>query len=499
MNKRLFILGFLFSFMSLQAQQAYYQFNKNCEQAYNQLIQLNFDSANYFIQQEKTVQPHNLIPVLLENYQDFLQIVLFENESLFDQKEEQKNNRLDIWKTGPKDSPWYLSGQAQIKLQWAFSRVIFDEYFSAATEINSAYHLLEENKKLHPGFLEDNMGIGILHAMIGVVPDQYQWAMELFGFYGTIEQGMEEVRKQLNQPKYHPFQQEALFYFTFMRLNLQSDSARSSELLNYYQNENFKKESQKSPLLSFSKAILLMRLDNDAAIKHLLSDYSLYQKSAFYFPVFLLGQALLYQLNDNCEKYLNEYIAHYQGKNYKKTALQRLAWWSLINNDKSGYQDYMKRVEEEGNTLLDSDKSALNEAEMAADGIFPNQSLLKARILFDGHYYSQALEELNQLDKSALDQEYVLEFHYRVGRIYDEMGREDLAIEAYQLAVNEGANSERYFAGKAALKIGEIEELKSNYPQARQAYEKCLELDFSEYRRGIRAKAKAGLQRIEHR
>lgn len=498
-NKKLFIIGFLWSFLSLQAQQAYYQFNDKCEQAYDQLIQLDFDSAHYFIQQEKTAHPQNLIPVLLENYQDFLQIVLFENESLFDQQDEQKKDRIDLWKTGPKDSPWYLSGQAQIKLQWAFARVLFDEYFTAATEINSAYHLLEENKMKFPDFVEDNMGIGILHAMIGVVPDQYQWAMELFGFYGNIEQGMLEVREQLNSKEYQPFQQEALFYFTFLRLNLQSDLARSTELLNYYQNKNFLQKSQKSPLLSFSKAILLMRMDNDAAIQHLLSDYTLYEKSEFYYPIFLLGQTLLYQLNDNCEKYLNEYVAHYQGMNYKKTALQRLAWWSLTNDDKPGYLDYMKRVEEEGNTLLDSDKSALKEAEMAADGIFPNQNLLKARILFDGHYYSQALEELKKLDKSTLNQEYLLEFHYRMGRIYHEMGGDDLAIEAYQLAVNEGADSERYFAGKAALKIGEIEESRSNYPKARQAYEKCLELDFSEYRRGIRAKAKAGLQRLEQR
>ena len=38
----------------------------------------------------------------------------------------------------------------------------------------------------------------------------------------------------------------------------------------------------------------------------------------------------------------------------------------------------------------------------------------------------------------------------------------------------------------------ELEEFK----RAEDYYEQCLELDFSEYRRGIRAKAKAGIQRI---
>lgn len=499
MNRILLFIGSLFGFLSIQAQEYNYQFNENCEQAYHELLNMNFETAQIKIQQEIKNNPNNLMPVLLENYRDFLKIVLFEDEVLFEKSENQKKERLSLWKTGPKESPWYLSGQAQIKLQWAFSRLLFDEYFTAASEINSAYHLLEENHEKFPDFLEDNMGIGILHAMIGVVPDQYQWAMELFGFYGTIEQGITEVREQLKSKEYHPFQQEALFYFTFLRLNLQSDSARSTELLQYYQNKKLITEFQESPLLSFSNAVLLMRFDNDAAIKHLLNDYPLYQEKQFYYPVFLLGQSLLYQLNENSEKYLKDYIQNYQGKNYKKTALQRLAWWSFINDDHAAYKNYLKRVKEEGNTLLDSDKSALKEAKMLEEGFLPNKFLLKARILFDGHYYSEALEELKKLDKSDLNQAYLLEYHYRMGRIYHEMGGDDLAIEAYQLAINEGAESERYFAGKAALKIGEIEELRSNFTKARNAYEKCLELDFSEYRRGIRAKAKAGLQRINEK
>lgn len=497
MNKSLLIIWLLWSTFGLQAQQAHYSFSPNCDKAYEQLLQLDFDSARIFIQKEKRSHPQNLIPLLLENYDDFLNIVLFENKALFEKSEDQKKERLDLWKTGPKDSPWYLSGQAQMKLQWAFSRVLFDEYFTAATEINSAYHLLEENKEKFPDFLEDNMGIGILHAMIGVVPDQYQWGLELFGFYGTIEQGVEEVRQQLMDTEHHAFQQEALFYFTFLRLNLQSDAARSSELLQYYRNPFFQEQTKKSPLLSFSKAIVLMRSDNDTAIHHLTINYPLYKNTGFYYPVFLLGQAYLYQLNKGCEVYLKEYIQNYPGNNYKKTALQRLAWWELINNNHQAYLKIMADMSEVGNSLLDSDKAATKEAEMAEEGILPNPALLKARILFDGHYFQKALEELKKIDKSVLNKESLLEYHYRMGRVYHEMGGLDMAVEAYHLAVVEGENSDRYFAGKAALKMGEIEEQRGHFAKAQNAYEKCLALDFTEYRRGIRAKAKAGLQRIK--
>ena len=496
-NKIQFVLVFILLSFGIKAQTYYYDFNQGCEKAYQQLMELDFDSATFFIHEEKNKHPENLIPVLLENYHDFLRIVIFEDEDLFDQQDEFKKVRLNLWEEGPKDSPWYLSGEAQIKLQWAFARVLFDEYFTAATEINSAYHLLEDNKKKHPDFLWDNMGIGILHAMIGVVPDQYQWAMELFGFYGTIEQGISEVRQALITDEIHPFQQETLFYYTFLRLNLQNDSARMAELLEFYHQPQMIPQIERSPLLSFSNAVLLMRIDNEEAIHFLKSQESLYINSQFYYPIFLLGQALLYQLNPESKKYLKEYVNDYSGKNYKKTALQRLAWMSFIEGDTLQYQEIMRRLKNSGNLILDSDKSAQKEAEMSEEAHLPHLNLLSSRILFDGHYFERALESLSSMEHSKMNDEVSLEYYYRKGRILHESGDYEEALKSYRQAIKEGEESYRYFPGKAALMLGELEENRGNYKAATQAYEKCLELDFNEYRRGIRAKAKAGLQRLK--
>ena len=268
MIKKLISFVFFLLLWNLSFSQEYqYDFNQNCQKAYEKLLFLQLDSSEFYIDKEIKSQPNNLIPVLLSNYQDFLKIVLEEDEKLFEELSDEKKRRLGLWRKGPKESAWYLSGQAQIKLQWAFSRVLFDEYFTAATEINSAYHLLEENKKLYPDFLADNMGIGILHAMIGVVPDQYQWAMEMLGLYGTIDQGLVEIRKQIESNSNHIFSQEALFYYTFARLNLQTDPTRITELLHYYSTEPYKSFSQSSPLLHFSKAVVLLK---KVLKKHLL-------------------------------------------------------------------------------------------------------------------------------------------------------------------------------------------------------------------------------------
>ena len=494
------ILAFLVILTLSQAksQSVYYQFNDNCKQAYEKLLFLQLDSAQLLIEIEEQENPNNLIPVLLANYRDFLQLVLSENKALFEEIKDRKKDRLNRWEEGPDDNPWFLSGQAQIKLQWAFTRVLFDEYFTAATEINSAYHLLEKNKRLFPQFLDDNMGIGILHAMIGVVPEQYQWAMGMLGLYGSIGQGLDEMQEQLTQKNNHPFSKEALFYLTFVRLNLQTDSSRFQELINIYENDSFKEYAKKSPLLHFSKAAVLLKMNNDKAIEHLKR--APYQADAvyFYYSDFLLGQALLFKLSDESGEYFKKYLLDYSGKNYKKTALQKWAWGAFVKGDTASYIKAMKDIPNIGASVFDADKVAQKEStRVLEESWLPDLYLLRSRLQFDGHYYQGALNELSHFNFIKSELSGILEYHYRRARILHEMNRLDEAKKEYALALERGEESERYFAANSALKLGEIAELQAQKKEAAQYYRKVLDLDFSEYRKGIRAKAKAGLQRVE--
>ena len=496
--RRLF-LSFLFiglAFFS-KAQTFYYEFDEASKEIYNKLLYLQLDSAEILIEQQQDEQPNNLMPVLLANYCDFLKMVLFEDELLFEEIKNRKKTRLKLWEQGPKDSPWYLSGQAQIKLQWAFSRVLFDEYFTAATEINSAYHILEDNKQKFPNFLADNMGIGILHAMIGVVPEQYQWAMEMFGLYGSISQGITEMEKQLDNDSQEAFAVESLFYYTFVKLNLQTDTARFSKILTYYDKQPYLEYSQKSPLLHFSKAVLLLKIDNDKAIKHFKSTDFFPDAVHFYYSDFLMAQALLYKLDPNAIDYLDKYFSSYPGRNYKKAAMQKKAWYGFVNGDTALYLRSMNEIPNIGTAVFDADKVAEKESEMVEDGWLPNIYLLRSRLQFDGLYYKGALNELANIDVSNFSDDDQLEYHYRKARIYHEMHDLDNAKSEYVLSLEKGKHNDRYFAAKSALKLGEIAELENDLGNAKKYYDQVLDLDFSEYRKGIRAKAKAGLQRVD--
>jgi len=90
-----------------------------------------------------------------------------------------------------------------------------------------------------------------------------------------------------------------------------------------------------------------------------------------------------------------------------------------------------------------------------------------------------------------------VECTYRKGRIYDEWGKEELAITSYKSTINLGNSLPQYYAANASLHLGMICEQKKDFKQARHYYEKCLSMSFEEYHFSITHKAKAGLNRLE--
>ncbi|HAG16348.1 MAG TPA: hypothetical protein DCG69_07475 [Bacteroidales bacterium] len=496
MLKRLFF--FLLAVVFVPPVFAQYTYSDDCKKAYGLILELRFAAAQKQIDYAKKKDPQNLIPILLENYIDFLSITLDENQELFQKISEKKKMRLQQWETGPKNSPYYRLGIAQLNMQWAFSRVLFGEYLTAAYEINLAYHLLEENKNEFPEFLPNALGLGVLHSMIGVVPEQYRWAINILGLYGTIDQGLGELEALLNSKnaEFQHFKPEALFLYTFLKLNLKTDERRIDQLLAVYQKPDFETMSMRSPLIHFSKAVVMMRKDNDKAIVFLESKPKANDAMRFYYPDFMLAQAKLYKFDSNSETLFDTYVRKFPGDNFKRTAKQKMAWSAFVRGDTLAYQKNMNAILNLKSTKIDADDAALKEAKEAQKGFLPNLFLLKSRIYFDGGYLAEALNVLQKINtKSFSDQEKV-ELAYRRGRIYHRMDSLNQALAFYQHALALGANQNSYYAGNSCLMIAEIYERKNEKRTSKIYYEKCLELNFDEYSRSIRAKAQAGLQRV---
>ena len=123
--------------------------------------------------------------------------------------------------------------------------------------------------------------------------------------------------------------------------------------------------------------------------------------------------------------------------------------------------------------------------------------MLKARLLFDGGYLTRAAQVLD--DKKTADyntDKDKTEFNYRMGRIYDDLGKDDQALTYYQSTINQGRNLKYYFAANAALQMGKVYEKKNNKVKAKEAFNTAIGMKNHEYENSIESQAKAGLRRL---
>lgn len=491
----LIVVIFLLHFFPCVNANTYYDFNQTCINAYNDIISLNFNGGLKWIEKEKATNPDNRIVLLLENYIDFLTLAIGENESDFDALKPNRTKRIDLLHKSEINSPWHRHCLAAIYLQWSFARVKFGEYMMAGLDLNRAYRLIEENKIDYPNFIPDLLLDGVVNALIGSVPENYQWATRLAGMEGAVETGRSKLYSLLTltkqQPQWNYLLPEAYFYLSFIEMNLQNDRTLVNNLL-----DSITRAEPDNPLMCYIRANLYMHSGrNDQAITMLETCKTTEGNYPLHYLEYLHGNARLNKLDKDAAKHLLNFVKRYEGKNYIKSAYQRLAWISLINGDRNGYRFYMTQVMNNGQTFVDEDKQAQNAAESKE---IPNIRLLKARLLFDGGYYEEALNALsgNLNAQDLLMTTDSVELLYRKARIFHELDKIPQAKEQYQKTISMGNRLPHYFAGNAALQLGLIYESEQNYSQAQQYYDLCLKMRFTEYRTSIQQKARVGKQRI---
>jgi len=463
-----------------------------CRTAYGQLLDLEFAKAEVTLQKIKEADSENLMAAYLDDLQDFLFIVVTEDEDEYEKRKDLRSGRINRLEKGPSESPYRLLSIGEVHLHWAFSMMRFGDYLSGARQINKAFHVLEKNVELYPDFLPTYKSMGLLHTLIGTVPDNYRWATRLMGVDGTIEQGIGEmemvVEKSIGNTKLDNLRKETLFLLSFLHLNLLNDEKALSRIGSFLNAEH-------GPLMDFAKASVTKKAGRSDEAIEIIETSILQRPDAFPYLHFLLGELKLARMDADADRSLEYYIKTFRGKSYLKSAKQKLAWHALlVASDKTKYEKWIARIPENGSTMLDEDKAAQAEFE---SGIVPNQTLLKARLQFDGGYYEEALKTLVNSDNKAIETaEEELEFTYRIGRIHNSWGHLQEAIRYYEMTISKGSNSKRYYAANASLQLGMIYESLGQNDKALTAFRKCSSFNNSEYKNSINQKAKAGIDRV---
>ena len=491
------LFSFLFFFLANHLfSQKHFTWTPELKSAYLQTTSLRFQAAEVSLASIAKNDPDNLLRLHVENYLDFFKVYINEEKTEFDRLEKNKDKRLEqIENEGDRSSPYYLYLQADIRLQWALARLKFEEYATAFFETNKAYKLLNENVEKHPDFFPNKKNLGILHAMVGTIPDNYKWAVDLFtSLNGTIEQGRGELEEVIAYARKHDFiyESEIYVYYAYLMLHLGNDAEEAWRIIN-----TAGLNPADNPMACFIKANVAMRSDKgDEAIAILEQRPKGKAFFPFHYLDYMLGIAKLQRLDADASIHLLRFIGNYKGRNFIKDAYQKIAWSELIKGNTEGYHTYMELCKKKGYTVVGSDQNALNEA---LKNEIPSIDLLKARLLFDGGRFANAFAVLKNIKaEDYFAKKNQLEYNYRMGRILQKMGKPGEALAFYQKTIEHGRKEPWYFACRSALEMGIIYEEIGQPNSAREAYTTCLSMSPEDHKTGLHQQAKAGLKRIKN-
>lgn len=469
--------------------------NEKCKEAYNLTLSLRIHEADLIIKNQKQIDPHNLYVNYIESFGNFLKITVSNDEGKYDDLQSQIINCIDLLYKVPDTTPWkyYLIGN--LKLQLATLDFSFGNYIAGAFSMNKAYRLLLENKSKFPNFLPNEISIGVLHIMIGIVPDSYHWILDMISMNGGVTLGTNELNHAYNKCLHNTnlewLKNEIVFFMGMTGINLNPDTEFASQLL-----AKIDTNTSNNLLTTYLKINILMKSGkNDEALKTFSQINHNINFYPFHYLNFLKGECYLRKLeNVDARTQFTIFVANYKGDNYVKDAWQKIGWTYLLETDTLKFKNNLTNVLNNGNTKIGNDLIAENTA-LSAN--IPNTILLKARLLFDGGYYIYALSEIQSADTSSFSTTEKVEMYYRLGRIYHRINNTEKAIANYKSTIDHGYHLPQYYAANAALKTGNIYEQLNDFQQSAKYYNICLNLDFQEYRNSIRAKAKQGLKRVE--
>ncbi|MBK9733553.1 MAG: tetratricopeptide repeat protein [Saprospiraceae bacterium] len=457
--------------------------------AYIDISSLRIKSGQNKLNLIRLRDPQNAMVSYIENYADFFTLFIQEDAAKYKILLKNRDIRLKKIKASDANSPYYLFCQAEIILQWATIKLKFDDKIGAANDVYTAYKLLEKNKQKFPDFVENNKSLSVIHALAESVPG---WIRKIMGIRGSVNLGTKEISLLAEEAKKSNsiFKEEIVAIYSYI---LFYSNNRKEEA--YLLFDKYKLDHRKNPLITFLKATMAHKIGkNDVAIRILEERPKGIDYLPFYYLDFMYGKFKLCKLDKDADMYINKFLKNFSGTHYIKEAYQKLGWYHIVvNGDIQAYKINMKDCNDKGHSLVDEDIQALRESK---SGQVPNEILLKARLLYDGGYYTKCQSLLilhgNMFAKAIHDGEY----YYRMARVTEALKNYTDAIDFYKLTIVK-SDPGKYYGCNAALQLGLIYEQQKDYKVARTYFDKCLDLDPAGYSSSLHQKAKSGLDRIK--
>lgn len=485
-----FLLLFVFLFLQ-QSTMAESNFNSTLAKGYSEILKLKLNSGRAILRKSGINDRENAAKLLVENYADFLSLCLQQDPSQYKRLIEAQENRLELLDNYKEKSPWVDYAKAEIRGQMAVNKLLFGNRFSAAWDLRKAYLQYEANTKRYPEFIPNRKGLGVLQILIGSIPENYKWFLDIIGMRGTVKTGINNLK--IASTRDNPFQEEAILYNALVQLLLDEENSKSA--LNKVTKLN--KEQPDNLLFNFV-TVLLYKKSKQAGLG--LQVYQNGPTGSAYavFPYMHHMAADLYLYKGDYDKSVKEntsFLEKNKGSHYVKASNFKLYLAYLLSNHRPQAIWYYKQVQQKGTVVTEEDNYAEQFVSRKEE---LNQHLMVARLRSDGGYYREALQVLDQMDvSSATPQAEKVEHLYRKARIYHGMDQLKQAKQLYDSTIKAGEHTSLYFAPNAALQLGYLYSEENNKDLARHYFQKALAYKGETYRNSIQAKAKLGLAALK--
>jgi len=488
----LLLLTLLLSPIPGQAGKYVYEYTGNCSRAYLDYMSLHMTDGQTAIITEVTTNPYNLMATYISDYDDYLVLLLNCNRADYEQRKENLDRRLDLLDNGNPASPWHRLCKAGIYLHWAIIHLRFGEQYKAVNYFRKSFALLKENQQLYPSFEYNKVFAGLQEAVIGSLPGNYKWIASVFGMKGNMRQGIDKLGSFINtHSEKDPLYAETVLYYSYTRFYLLLEQKEVWSFLNSLQFP-----TRDNLLNVFAKVTIGLDYRKSDAVMETLSAAAR-ETNYDQYPIFdhQMGVALLSKLDTGCIGYFQRYLKKNKSDLFIKDSWLKMAYMHYIKGSATQVKQCMNNVKTQGYARGDADKQALKYAEK---DVWPANKILQARLLTDGGYYNMALVLLRNLDPAKLPREADrLEYSYRMGKAYQELGDYNKALDSYQATINAGKTLHEQFAARAALQMGIIYERTGMKEQALKRYKECLAMPEHDFQNSIDQQAKAGILRVE--
>jgi len=420
--------------------------------------------------------------VYIDHLNDVLEVFLGEDSGLFERFNEKTDNRIKKLKEAPENpyKDYYIS---EIKLHRAFVYMKFGEEFSAAWTFRQSFFMAERITKNYPEFEFSLKTLGLMHIIIGATPEKYQWLLNLFGFHGSLQQGIDEVKQFSTIGP--PFSVEGDVMLAIVHAYLLQDSDTGISFLTKY-NE----ELNNQLLLSYAMASILIKSSRSEEALNILNRFT-GDPSPLSFIHYLRGNILQQkgEYQESTDSF-NNFLTEFKGHNFVKDVNFKIGlnYWLLFDSVLA--EKYFELARNTGETLIEADKNA---ASMLKEPM-PDINIMKLRLHTDGGYFQEAYNLVTEIEESKLDSHKdSVEFIYRKARLFHKSGNKEEAIINYEKTIEENENERWYFAPNSALQLGYIYREKGMLAEARKLFEKAVSYKNHPYKHSIDNEAKAAL------